>query len=109
MLRLKKQRRSQRKNKNLGLKDKNKLNFGGQNTELWCEGGEEAFVRNMIFESKEISQQIRWFTSLIAKKEHLPSIYYHLKKVNAVEVKTINMAQGQKISRIVAWTFKNER
>lgn len=100
---------SQRKNKNLGLKDKNKLNFGGQNAELWCEGGEDAFVRNMIFESKEISQQIRWFTSLIAKKEHLTSIYYHLKKVNAVEVKTINMAQGQKISRIVAWTFKNER
>lgn len=100
---------SQRKNKNLGLKDKNKLNFGGQNAELWCEGGEEAFVRNMIFESKEIGQQIRWFTSLIAKKEHLPSIYYYLKKVNAVEVKTINMAQGQKNSRVVAWTFKSER
>lgn len=99
---------SQRKNKNLGLKDKNKLNFGGQNAELWCEGGEEAFVRNMIFESKEIGHQITWFTSLIAKKEHLPSIYYYLKKVNAVEVKTINMAQGQKISRIVAWTFKTE-
>ncbi|WP_064196706.1 MULTISPECIES: 23S rRNA (adenine(1618)-N(6))-methyltransferase RlmF [Emticicia] len=100
---------SQRKIKNLGLKDKNKLNFGGQNAELWCEGGEETFVRNMIFESKEIGQQINWFTSLISKKEHLPSIYYYLKKVNAIEIKTINMAQGQKISRIVAWTFKSER
>jgi 23S rRNA (adenine1618-N6)-methyltransferase len=99
---------SQRKIRNLGLKDKNKLNFGGQNAELWCEGGEEAFVKKMIFESKEIGQQITWFTSLISKKEHLPSIYYYLKKVNAVEVKTINMAQGQKISRIVAWTFKTE-
>lgn len=99
---------SQRKIKNLGLKDKNKLNFGGQNAELWCEGGEETFVRNMIFESKEIGQQINWFTSLISKKEHLPSIYYYLKKVNALEIKTINMAQGQKISRIVAWTFKTE-
>lgn len=100
---------SQRKIKNLGLKDKTKLNFGGQNAELWCEGGEETFVRNMIFESKEIGQQINWFTSLISKKEHLPSIYYYLKKVNAIEIKTINMAQGQKISRIVAWTFKSER
>jgi 23S rRNA (adenine1618-N6)-methyltransferase len=99
---------SQRKIKNLGIKHQTKLNFGGQNTELWCEGGEEAFVRNMIFESKEISKQITWFTSLISKKEHLPNIYYYLKKVNAVEVKTINMAQGQKISRIVAWTFKNK-
>ncbi len=100
---------SQRKIKNLGLKDKTKLNFGGQNSELWCEGGEEAFVRNMIFESKEIGQHITWFTSLISKKEHLPNIYYYLKKVNAVEVKTINMAQGQKTSRIVAWSFKTER
>lgn len=99
---------SQRKNENLGLKHKNKLNFGGQNAELWCDGGEEAFVRNMIFESKEIGKQITWFTSLISKKEHLPSIYYYLKKVNALDVKTINMAQGQKISRIVAWTFKSD-
>jgi 23S rRNA (adenine1618-N6)-methyltransferase len=28
-----------------------------------------------------------------------------LDKVNAVEIKTIDMAQGQKTSRIVAWTF----
>ena len=28
-----------------------------------------------------------------------------LKKVKAVEVKTIDMSQGQKISRILAWTF----
>ncbi|WP_064196896.1 MULTISPECIES: 23S rRNA (adenine(1618)-N(6))-methyltransferase RlmF [Emticicia] len=97
---------NERKNRNLGLKNTNKLNFGGQNAELWCEGGEEAFVRNMIFESKEISQQITWFTSLISKKEHLLSIYYYLKQVNALQVKTFNMAQGQKISRIVAWTFK---
>ena len=99
---------SQRKIKNLGIKHQTKLNFGGQNAELWCEGGEEAFVRNMIFESKEISKQITWFTSLISKKEHLPSIYFYLKKVNAIDVKTINMAQGQKTSRIVAWTFKSD-
>jgi 23S rRNA (adenine1618-N6)-methyltransferase len=99
---------SQRKINNLGLKDKSKLNFGGQNSELWCEGGEETFIKNMIVESKEICHKISWFTSLISKKDHLPSIYHHLKKVKAVEVKTINMSQGQKISRIVAWTFKSE-
>ncbi len=99
---------SQRKINNLGMKDKSKLNFGGQNSELWCEGGEETFIKNMIVESKEIYQQISWFTSLISKKDHLPSIDHYLKKVKAVEVKTINMSQGQKISRIVAWTFKSE-
>jgi 23S rRNA (adenine1618-N6)-methyltransferase len=29
------------------------LNFGGQNSELWCEGGEERFVRDMIRQSKQ--------------------------------------------------------
>jgi 23S rRNA (adenine1618-N6)-methyltransferase len=99
---------SQRKVRNLGLKDKPKLNFGGQNTELWCEGGEEAFIKKMIFESLDFNQQFLWFTTLVSKKEHLPSIYYYLKQARATEVKTINMAQGQKISRIVAWSFKDK-
>lgn len=99
---------TQRKNKNLGLKDKNTLNFGGQNAELWCDGGEETFVRKMILESAEIPLSVFWFTSLIAKKEHLPSIYHELRRSKATDVRTIEMSQGQKISRIVAWTFLNE-
>jgi len=82
------------------------LNFGGQHSELWCEGGEEGFVKKMIIESSKIPTQCGWFTSLIAKKEHLPSIYRALKIVKALEVRTIEMAQGQKKSRIVAWTFR---
>jgi len=46
-----------------------------------------------------------WFTTLVSKQENLPLIYKALKNVNALQVKTIDMAQGQKISRIVAWTF----
>ena len=99
---------TQRKIKNLGLKDKNKLNFGGQNTELWCEGGEETFIKNMIAESSTMPTQCFWFTSLVSRKEHLSSIYHALRQAKAVEVRTIEMAQGQKISRIVAWTFLNE-
>lgn len=99
---------TQRKLKNLGIKEKTKLNFGGQNTELWCKGGEETFVRNMINESTEIPTKCFWFTSLISKKEHLPSIYHALRQVKTVEVRTIEMKQGQKVSRIVAWTFLNK-
>jgi 23S rRNA (adenine1618-N6)-methyltransferase len=83
------------------------LNFGGQTTELYCEGGEEAFVTAMINESKEFANQCLWFTTLISKAASLPSVYQALKKVNALEVKTIEMAQGQKQSRVVAWTFQN--
>ncbi len=84
------------------------LNFGGQNAELWCEGGEIGFITQMIFESAKYPLQVFWFTTLVSKKENLPNIYKTLSKVQAVEIKTINMSQGQKTSRIVAWTFLSE-
>ena len=84
------------------------LNFGGKNAELWCEGGELGFITQMIFESAKYPLQCFWFTTLVSKKENLSSLYKTLNKVSAVEVKTIDMAQGQKTSRIVAWTFLSE-
>lgn len=98
---------SNRKWKNLGIKpaSKTKLNFGGQNAELWCDGGELQFISNMISQSAEMPNACIWFTTLVSKQENLPLIYKALKNVKAVQVKTIDMAQGQKISRIVAWTF----
>ncbi|MSP86843.1 MAG: 23S rRNA (adenine(1618)-N(6))-methyltransferase RlmF [Methylotenera sp.] len=83
------------------------LNFGGQSAELYCAGGEVMFIDRMVSESKQIATQCLWFTSLVSKASSLPSIYRALKKVGALEVKTINMAQGQKKSRMVAWTFLN--
>ena len=81
------------------------LNFGGQNSELWCEGGEEQFVCEMIRQSKQFAASCFWFSSLISKESNLKSVYEALKMVEAVEVKTIPMGHGNKISRIVAWTF----
>ena len=100
---------TKRKWRGLGKNKKNAqatvLNFGGQTTELYCEGGEEAFVTTMINESKQYATQCLWFSTLISKAANLPSVYRALKNVNALEVKTIDMTQGQKQSRIVAWTF----
>lgn len=84
------------------------LNFGGQNAELWCNGGEIGFITQMIYESAKYPMQCFWFTTLVSKKDNLKPIYKILNKVGAVEIKTIDMAQGQKISRIVAWTFLSE-
>jgi 23S rRNA (adenine1618-N6)-methyltransferase len=81
------------------------LNFGGQSNELYCAGGEEAFVTAMIKESTQFATQCLWFTTLVSKAANLPHFYRTLKKVNAREVKTIEMAQGQKQSRILAWTW----
>ncbi|MVN23063.1 23S rRNA (adenine(1618)-N(6))-methyltransferase RlmF [Mucilaginibacter arboris] len=99
-----------RKWKNLGKAEQGivTLNFGGRNTELWCEGGEERFVRQMIEESAAFAKSCFWFTSLISKKETLPGCYRALEKFKAGEVRTINMAQGQKTSRILAWTFLDQ-
>lgn len=102
-----------RKTKNLKNSKVHKpnLNFSGQEAELWCEGGEIAFISKMIEESVLYSSQILWFSCLVSKKENLFKLESLLKKVNALEVKTIDMSQGQKVSRILAWTFipKNRR
>ena len=98
---------STKKVRNLG-KQKSKeavLNFGGQHTELWCEGGEVSFIRKMIDESTDLADQCLWFTSLVSKSSNLPFIYRALERVKPFEVRTVEMAQGQKISRFVAWTF----
>lgn len=84
------------------------LNFGGQNAELWCEGGELGFLTQMIYESARYPMHCLWFTTLVSKKENLSSLYKTLNKVSAANVKTIDMAQGQKTSRILAWTFLSE-
>ncbi|MCU0239202.1 MAG: 23S rRNA (adenine(1618)-N(6))-methyltransferase RlmF [Pyrinomonadaceae bacterium] len=85
------------------------LNFGGKSNELWCEGGEEMFVSKMVAESREFWNSCFWFTSLISKQTHLKKIYSAINTAKATEVKTIEMGQGNKISRIVAWTFLNEK
>jgi 23S rRNA (adenine1618-N6)-methyltransferase len=81
------------------------LNFGGKNAELWCDGGEERFVQRMISESKQFSSSCFWFSTLISKSSNLKSVYTALSQAKAVEQRTISMAHGNKISRIVAWTF----
>lgn len=101
---------TERKWKNLGQQKHitSKLNFGGQSNELWCKGGERAFILKMIDESVLFSQNCLWFTSLVSKSDNLSPIYVALKKANVIDIKTISMAQGNKESRLVAWTFMDE-
>ncbi len=81
------------------------LNFGGQKAELWCKGGELLFLKHMIRESQEFTQQICWFTTLISKKENLPKLKKLLSRVNAEQIKVVPMSQGQKTSHMLAWSF----
>lgn len=103
---------SQRKWRALGKADPKRklpvLNFGGQAAELWCEGGEARFVTQLITESAQVAKQVLWFSTLVSKASNLPLIQSALKKAGAVESHTIEMGQGQKQSRFVAWTFQDK-
>lgn len=99
---------SERKRRNLGQDRDDALNFGGQQQELWCDGGEVAFIKQMIAESKGFARQVMWFTSLVSKGENLPPLYRALTDVGAVKVVKKEMSQGQKQSRFIAWSFMDD-
>lgn len=86
--------------------DKIVRNFAGSQNELWYKGGEKAFIHNYLYESSLFKNQCIWFTTLVSKKDLVKGMYVSLKKLGATDIKTINMGQGNKISRIVVWTFK---
>lgn len=96
---------NQRKNRNLGNRPKAERNFGGQNHELWYPGGELAFVQKMISESRHFKQQCLWFTSLVSNQTLLPQFYQALRLAQVQDFKIIPMAQGQKTSRILIWSY----
>lgn len=98
-------RKWQNLNKSSKNINKNTLNFGGQKAELWCQGGELAFIRQMIKESKDFHKQVLWFTCLVSNKDHVSKLKLSLKKANVLQVNVIKMAQGQKTSRFIAWSF----
>lgn len=98
---------SKRKWKNLGKKKKNDelLNFGGQSSELSYPGGEVEFIKNMIHESRKLPHLCKWFTTLVSKKASLKPLEKSLQSAKAKKVKIIEMGQGQKVSRILAWQY----
>ena len=82
-------------------------NFGGQGAELWCRGGELGFIRRMVAQSAEFAGQVAWFTTLVSSSRSLPDVHRALQQAGARHVRTVPMAQGQKRSRFVAWSFSS--
>ncbi len=101
------QKGTRRKIKNLSGKNVKtpELNFAGISSELICDGGENQFIQNMIWESKKFSKRCYWFSTLVSKQSNLKGIYKLLNKIDAAQIKTIHMGTANKSSRIVAWTF----
>lgn len=100
-------RGTRRKIKNLSGKSSNApaLNFSGISSELICEGGEYQFIQKMIWESRAFPKSCLWFTTLVSKQSNLKGVLSALEKSEAQQIRTITMGTGNKVSRIVAWTF----
>lgn len=98
---------TERKWKNLGKNQRSPktLNFGGTGAELWTEGGEKKFLQTLISESKSFKDQVVWFTTLVSKEENLPFLHKLLEKAQVKRSKVIDMTQGNKKSRLLAWSF----
>lgn len=96
--------------KGLGNKsDKVIRNFSGTPKELCYAGGEKAFLHNYLYESSQFPKQCYWFTSLVSNVSHVRSMEASLKKLGATEFLVLDMIQGNKVSRVVAWSFLTEK
>jgi len=94
----------------IGKKVNNPLkNFGGKSNELWTDGGEVKFITEMIRESKNFADSCTWFSTLVSKQSSLKNGVKALGKVGTVKTRTIPMGQGNKSSRILAWTYESKK
>ena len=86
-------------------------NFGGTDSELWCEGGEVSFVRKMIDESKSkrYRHKFLWCTSLVSRESNCERIEKYLRNnAQPADVRRISFGAGKKSASILAWTFLNK-
>lgn len=85
------------------------LNFGGKHSELCTKGGEKQFIINMVRQSKHFAKSCFWFSTLVSKQSNLQAIYDALAKADVEEYETIPMGTGNKTSRIVVWSFLDQK
>ena len=82
--------------------------FGGSASELWCPGGEKAFVTRHIRESARSPTAALWFTSLVSAERSLPKLEAELRASRARRVEQLGVATGNKKMRVLAWSFHGD-
>ena len=71
----------------------------------WYEVSIKKSSFNCLSRNEALKTQVKWFSSLVSKKDNLKPLLSHLKKVKATNQIT-EMKHGNKVSRILFWTFK---
>jgi len=93
-----------RKQNNLKLKSTER-NFSGTANELWCVGGERAFVQQLITESAERPTQVLWYSTLVSQEASIPKYEKRLEQLECKEAVVLDVSVGNKKARALAWTY----
>ncbi|MGV8435680.1 RlmF-related methyltransferase, partial [Pseudomonas aeruginosa] len=72
-------------------------------------GERPAFLGHAGQEGRAFATQVFWFTTLVSKASNLPNLQERLKTLGASDIRVVDMAQGQKQSRFVAWTYLDKK
>jgi 23S rRNA (adenine1618-N6)-methyltransferase len=62
----------------------------------------------MIRESQQFAAHVGWFTSLVSKSENVKPLQQLLKDLDVAKMRIIEMSQGQKSTRVLAWRFNTD-
>ncbi|XP_014255372.1 U6 small nuclear RNA (adenine-(43)-N(6))-methyltransferase [Cimex lectularius] len=77
----------------------------GVNVELTTQGGEIAFVQNIIDDSLKLKDQIRVYTTMLGHKSSLAPLKLYIKKNCEAKISSTMFCQGRTTRWGLAWTF----
>lgn len=77
----------------------------GTDAEMVWEGGEVAFVRKMVDESRALQGCVHWYTSMLGRKDSLKAIKTYLHNLPITALRTTQLTQGRTMRWAVAWSW----
>ncbi|WPT17837.1 RNA N6-adenosine-methyltransferase mettl16 [Picochlorum sp. SENEW3] len=82
-----------------------KTAFGGVSMEMVYPGGEEAFIKNMIWDSAKHTTACTWFSSMVGKKSTMKMARKMIHDLGRTVVRTTEFVQGKTSRWALAWSF----
>jgi hypothetical protein len=68
-------------------------------------GGEVVFVSRMVDDSIRLRERVRWYTSMLGRKQSLRELLAKLRQAGVHNVRSTEFCQGKTTRWGVAWSF----
>ncbi|RKP14174.1 hypothetical protein BJ684DRAFT_19409 [Piptocephalis cylindrospora] len=81
----------------------------GRDHELITVGGERAFVHRMICESRRLAGKVRWFTTMVGKRETMVDMILTFKEHGVDSFTLGDIGMGRTHRWVIAWSFSEDR